>query len=63
MILELDEELVEAPGVAPFFSCGNYTLDNLLTPEENGGVDDFGATGSWASLAQNAAKNSSHYET
>jgi hypothetical protein len=31
MILELDEEeLGEAPGVAPFF-C---TLDNLLTPVE-----------------------------
>jgi hypothetical protein len=43
MILELDEEeLVEAPGVAPFF-C---TLDNLLTPEENGGVDGYDATGS-----------------
>jgi hypothetical protein len=43
MILELDEEeLVEAPGVAPFF-C---TLDNLLTPEENGGVDGCDATGS-----------------
>jgi hypothetical protein len=40
MILELDEEeLVEALGVAPFF-C---TLDNLLTPEENGGVDGCGA--------------------
>jgi hypothetical protein len=47
MILELnEEELVEAPGVAPFFSCGNCTLDNLLTLEENGGVDDCGATGS-----------------
>ena len=48
MILELDEEeLVEAPGVPPFFSCGNYTLDNLLTPKENGGVvDGYGATGS-----------------
>jgi hypothetical protein len=47
MILELDEqELVEAPGVAPFFSCGNYILDNLLNSEENGGVDDCGATGS-----------------
>jgi hypothetical protein len=45
IILELDEEeLVEAPGVAPFFSCGNCTLDNLLTPEENGGVDGCGAT-------------------
>jgi hypothetical protein len=31
MILELDEEeLVEAPGVAPFF----YTLDNLFTPKK-----------------------------
>jgi hypothetical protein len=43
MILELDkEELVEAPGVAPFF----YTLDNLLTLKENGGVDGCDATGS-----------------
>jgi hypothetical protein len=42
MILELDEEeLGEAPGVVPFF-C---TLDNLLTPEENGGVDGCDATG------------------
>jgi hypothetical protein len=41
MILELDEEeLGEAPRVAPFF-C---TLDNLLTPEENGGVDGCDAT-------------------
>jgi hypothetical protein len=41
MILELDEEEpVEAPRVAPFF-C---TLDNLLTLEENGGVDGYGAT-------------------
>jgi hypothetical protein len=41
MILELDEEkLVEAPGVAPFFCI----LDNLLTPEENGGVDGCDAT-------------------
>jgi len=47
MILELDEEeLVEAPGVPPFFSCGNCTLDNLRTSEENGGVDGCGATGS-----------------
>jgi hypothetical protein len=47
MILELnEEELVEAPGVAPFFSCGNYILDNLLTLEENRGVDGCGATGS-----------------
>jgi len=45
MILELgEEELVEAPGVAPFFSCGDCTLDNLLTAEENGGVDGYGAT-------------------
>jgi hypothetical protein len=44
MILELDEELVEAPGVAPFFSYGNCTLNNLLTLEENGGVDGCGAT-------------------
>jgi hypothetical protein len=41
MILELDEELVETSGVTPFF-C---TLNNLLTPEENGGVDDCDATG------------------
>jgi hypothetical protein len=42
MILELDEEeLGEAPGVAPLF-C---TLDNLLTPEENGSVDGYDATG------------------
>jgi hypothetical protein len=41
MILELDEEeLGETPRVALFF-C---TLDNLLTPEENGGVDDCDAT-------------------
>jgi hypothetical protein len=47
MILEMDEEeLVEAPRVAHFFSCGNYTLDNLLTPKENGGVDGYGVTGS-----------------
>jgi hypothetical protein len=46
MILELDEEeLVEALGVAPSFSCENCTLDNLLTPKENGGVDGCGATG------------------
>jgi hypothetical protein len=43
MILDLDEEeLVEAPRVAPFF-C---TLDNLLTPEENGGVDGCDTIGS-----------------
>jgi hypothetical protein len=43
MILELDEEeLGETPGVALFF-C---TLDNLLTPKENGGVDGCDATGS-----------------
>jgi hypothetical protein len=42
MILELDEEeLGETPGVTPFF-C---TLDNLLTPEENGGVDGCDAIG------------------
>jgi hypothetical protein len=42
MILELDEEeLGEAPGVAPFF-C---TLDNLLTPKENGVVDGCDETG------------------
>jgi hypothetical protein len=45
MILELgEEELVEAPGVAPFFNCGGGTLDNFLTPAENAGVDDCGAT-------------------
>ena len=45
MILELGEEdLVEAPRVAPFFSCGDCILDNLLTVEENGGVDGCGAT-------------------
>jgi len=45
MILALgEEELVEAPRVAPFFSCGGCTLDNLLTPEENTGVDCCGAT-------------------
>ena len=45
MFLELDEEeLVEAPRVAPFFSCGGYTLDNLLTLEENTDVDGYGAT-------------------
>ena len=39
MILALGEkELVEAPRVAPFFSCGGCTLDNLLTLEENVGV-------------------------
>jgi len=44
MILALDEEeLVEAPRVAPFFSCGGCTLDNLLTPEENTSVDGWGA--------------------
>jgi len=44
MILELgEEELVEAPGVTPFFNCGDCTLDNLLTLEENGCVDDYGA--------------------
>jgi len=44
MILVLDEEeLVEAPGVAPFFSCGACTLDNLLTPEENAGVSVSGS--------------------
>jgi hypothetical protein len=43
MILELDEEeLVEAPEVAPFF-C---TLENLLALEENRGVDGCDATGS-----------------
>jgi len=26
---------VEAPGVAPFFSCGSCTLDNLLTLVDN----------------------------
>jgi hypothetical protein len=42
MILELDEEeLGEALGVAPLF-C---TLDNLLTPEENRGVDGCDAIG------------------
>jgi hypothetical protein len=42
MILELDEEeLGETSGVAHFF-C---TLDNLLTPEENGGVDGCDAIG------------------
>jgi len=45
MILALGEkELVEAPRVAPFFSCGACTLDNLLTPEENAGVDSCDAT-------------------
>jgi len=45
MILELGEEkLVEAPGVALFFSCRGCTLDNLLIPEENAGVDGCGAT-------------------
>jgi hypothetical protein len=39
-ILELDE-LGEAPGVAPFF-C---TLDNLLTLEENRGIDGYDETG------------------
>jgi len=44
MILALGEkELVEAPRVAPFFSCGGCTLDNLLTSEENAGVDGCGA--------------------
>jgi len=44
MILALgEEELVEAPGVASFFSCGGYTLDNLLNPEENAGVSVFGS--------------------
>jgi len=44
MILELGkEELVEAPRVVLFFSCGGCTLDNLLTPEENTGVDVCGA--------------------
>jgi hypothetical protein len=44
MILALgEEELVEAPGVSPFFSCGGCTLENLLTPEENAGVDGCGA--------------------
>jgi len=33
-----------APRMSPFFSCWGYTLDNLLTPEENAGVDDYGAT-------------------
>jgi hypothetical protein len=47
IVLELDEEeLVEAPRVAPFFRYENCTLENLLTPEENGGVDGCGATGS-----------------
>jgi len=36
------EELVEALGVARFFSCGGCTLDNLLTLEENAGVDGCG---------------------
>jgi len=45
MILALDEEeLVEAPRVTPFFSYGGCTFDNLLTPEENVGVDGCGAT-------------------
>jgi len=45
MILALaEEELVEAPGVTPFFSCGGCTLDNLLTLEENTGVEGCGAT-------------------
>jgi len=45
MILALgEEELVEAPRVAPFFSCGGCTLDNLLTPKESAGVDGCGAT-------------------
>jgi len=45
MILALDEEeLVEAHGVAPFIRCGGCTLDNLLSPEENAGVDGCGAT-------------------
>jgi len=44
MILALDEEeLVEAPKVAPFFSCGGCTLDNLLTLEENTGVSVSGS--------------------
>jgi len=44
MILKLgEEELVEAPGVAPFFSRGGCTLDNLLTPAKNTGVDGCGA--------------------
>jgi len=44
MILVLgEEELVEAPRVAPFFSCGGCTLVYLLTLEENAGVDGCGA--------------------
>ena len=51
MILVLDEEeLVEAPGVAPFFSCGACTLDNLLTPEENAGVSVSGSEHCWKFL-------------
>jgi len=43
MILELGEdELVEAPRVAPFFNYGDCTLDNLLTLEENAGIDCCG---------------------
>jgi len=45
MILELGkEDLVEAPEVAPFFSFGDCTLDNLLTLEKNTGVDGCAAT-------------------
>jgi len=44
MILALgEEELVEAPGLASFFTCGGYTLDNLVTPEENAGVSVSGS--------------------
>jgi len=43
MILALgEEELVETPRVAPFFSYGGCTLDNLLTLEENAGVSVSG---------------------
>jgi len=45
MILELgEEELVEAFGVAPFFTYRGCTLDSLLIPAENAGVDGCGAT-------------------
>jgi len=44
MILELgEEELIEAPRVTPLFNYWDCTLDNLFTPEENEGVDDYGA--------------------
>ena len=38
-----EEELVEVRGVAPFFSYTGCTLDNLHIPEENAGVDGYGA--------------------